>query len=823
MRTGLIVGYRPGLLALAVALASASSTAHAQAEEQASPPQGSAAQDGAAASNANTAAGTSDAAPELTGGDIVVTAQFRNQRLQDTPIAITAVSSDMLEARSQTSIVDIGQFAPSVNLSEGAGIQANSISAFIRGIGQEQGGFAFEPGVGIYIDDVYYGTTFGAVLDLTDLDRVEVLRGPQGTLAGKNSLGGAIKLFSKKPDEAGGGFVEATYGSYDRIDLRASAGFTIAEGLYARVSGVENHRRGFFKELDYGCVNPTGGIPAGTSADDCVTGLEGGRDLVALRGALRYAPAGSPLEINVIADVSRSVPGPVPTKLTFANSPLVRSYVAGNPMAGIPLDSRFLAGAESYTNYANFSEAGNYTTVFGFPYQVAPGVFTDDVENSANAWGISGTIDYELSGDLSLKSITAYREASGTTVNDPDASPVNLLKQNLTNVHEQFTQELRLTGKVGDFADFTVGGFYYTADDLADYRVQIPIFLYDFQTNDPVSNRSVAGFVHLELHPTESLNIIGGLRYTDDEKTYTFHRTNPDGSPVGTQFAGGSPLPLNFLLVGLDGLSSTYSGDRIDYRIGANYRFSDALMAYAQVSTGYKGGGINPAPFVPDQVQPFGPEELITYEAGFKADFFGRVLRLNGAAFVSDYSNIQRIVYFCPGSASPQCGQTTNIADARYKGLELETVFRPIDGLTIDGSLAYLDAEYTQIINPNALVTLDMVPPFASEWQASAGIEYAIELNGAGRIIPRADWSYLSEFYYQAVNHPFNLIPSRSLINARVSYESEDGDWTVSASVTNLADEFYYVGAAESIAALGNATGIVGRPREWALTVRRKF
>jgi len=766
-----------------------------------------------------------DAAAEAPAedGEIVVTAQFREQRLQDTPIAITAVTGDMLDARSQTSIAELGASAPNVNLSEATGIQGNAISAFVRGIGQEAASFALEPGVGIYIDDIYYGTTFGAVMDLTDLERVEILRGPQGTLAGKNSLGGAIKLFSKRPDGTGGGFVEATYGAYNRMDVRASANFTIAEDLFARFSAVENHRQGFFKQLDFGCVNPAGGLPADNPSEDCVIGREGGKDLIALRGAIRYAPAGSPLEINIVADVSRDDSGVVPAKLTAPVNPNVRSYVVGDPFAGVPFDNRFLTPPESYTNYANGSAAGNYTTVFGFPYQVAPGVFTDEQENSANSWGVAGTIDYELSDNLSLTSITGYREASGTTNADVDASPLNVIKSRMKRTHRQFTQEIRLSGEIGDLFDFTVGGFFYDANDREQFRIQIPVFVYDFLTDDPAKNRSVAGFAHVELHPTDRLTLIGGLRYTDDKKTYSFSRHNPDGSPVGTIFTGGSPLPLNFLVIGLDGLSSTFKGDRLDYRLGANYRFSDAVMAYAQVSTGYKGGGINPQPFVPDQVEPFDPETMTTYEAGFKTDLFDRRLRFNAAAFRSYYKDIQRVVYFCPDSSSTACGQTKNVADAKYTGVELEAFLEPVDGLTIDGSLAYLDAEYTRIIDPNSLVTLAMRPPFASEWQASIGAQYEVDLGGSGTITPRVDWNYLSEFYYQAVTGPFNLVPGRDLFNARITYESDDGNWSISGSVTNLADKFYFVAAADNIPSLGTATSFVGRPREWALTVRRRF
>ena len=506
---------------------------------------------------------------------IVVTAQFREQSVQDTPIAITAATGETLAARSQTTIADLGAAAPNVNLSEATGIQGNAISAFIRGIGQEAASFALEPGVGIYIDDIYYGTTFGAVMDLTDLQRVEILRGPQGTLAGKNSLGGAIRLFSRPPDGDGGGFVEATYGSYNRMDIRASANFAIAEDLYARFSAVRSSRDGDFSLLDYGCVNPGEGFASDRAPGDCEIGREGGKDITALRAAVRYAPAGSPLEINVVADVSRDHSQPLPSKLTAPLNPGVRSYVAGDPFAGVPFDDRFITGPEEYASYANGDASGNFTTVFGFPYQVAPGTFTDPPENSADAWGIAATIDVDLSDNLTLTSITGYREASGVTIADVDGSPVNVIKSRIGRSHEQFTQEVRLSGQVDDIIDFTVGAFYYDAHDLEEQRIQLPIFAYDFLTDDPADNRSIAGFAHVEVHATEDLTLIGGLRYTDDKKTYSFSRANPDGSPIGTVSIGDMLPPLNFLIIGLDGLSSTFAGDRLDYRLGVNYRFSN--------------------------------------------------------------------------------------------------------------------------------------------------------------------------------------------------------------------------------------------------------
>lgn len=766
-----------------------------------------------------------DTSAASTTAEIIVTAQFREQRLQDTPLAITAMSAKLLEARNQTSVVDLGAFAPNVNLSQSTAINGNSITAYIRGIGQDDASFALEPGVGIYLDDVYYGTTFGAVLDLVDLERVEVLRGPQGTLAGKNSLGGAVKLFTAKPNADFGGSIEAGTGRFNRINLRGSVNVPLAEGFYARFSGTYDKHDGYFRLLDYGCANPGSGVASQTSASDCVIGTQGGVDVLSLRGALRYAPTGSNLDITIAGDYARNNSEPPATKLTLADHAAIapslslqdyRTYTAGNPFAGVPFDSRFLTAPDSYSSYENYAGSGNYTTIFGSPAQVAPGTFTDKPENSTETWGVTGTADLALGDDLTLKSITAYRKSSGYSVLEVDGSPISILKEGLRNSHRQFTQELRLTGKLGTLVDFTIGGFYYTAEDRAFQRIMIPVFQYDFRADDRSDNRSVAGFVNVELHPATNLNLIGGLRYTDDLKVYTFGRTNVDGSAIA-----GVPFTPNWLVFGLDGLGGTFSNKRWDYRVGVNYRFTDALMGYAQVSTGYKGGGINPRPFVPDQVLPFGPENVTTYEAGFKVGD-GRALSLNGTYFYNDYKDIQRTLFVCPTSASVTCSQPTNGGTGHSQGIELEANWRPLDALTLNGSVGYLDFKY-DTINPLSLITLDMTAPFNSRWTASAGAQYEVGLGKAGTLTPRIDWSYQSSFYYQAVNNPFNQIPGRSLFNARLSWASPDTLWQVAASVTNLTDKFYFVGASENAANFGLATSIVGRPREWSLSIKRHF
>lgn len=759
-------------------------------------------------------------ADDSTGvNEIIVTAQFRAQTLQKTPLAITAISGKQLEARGQQSIIDIGATTPNVNISTATAIQANAVSAFIRGIGQEDASFALEPGVGIYIDDVYFGTTFGASLDLVDLERVEALRGPQGTLAGKNSLGGAIKLYSRKPDENFGGFLQAGVGRFDKRELRGSVNVPITEGLYARLSGAFRKDDGYFKELDYGCVNPGQGIAATGRADkDCVLGRDGGANIMTLRGALRYDPAGSPLEINIIGDYTRDRSQPVATKSTYLNNPLVRGYVAGNPNGGIPLDSRFLTPNGSYTSYANYGESGNYTTLFGTPYQQAPGTFTDGRQNSVDGWGVSGAIDYKLSDSLSLKSITAYRYADGTSVIDVDGSPLNVLKERLHNRHEQFTQELRLSGKIGGLIDFTVGGFYYKAKELIDYRINIPAFLFDFKTNDPVNNRSVAGFAHAEIHATNKLNIIGGLRYTEDKKTYTFSRLNADGTPIS-----GIPLTPNFTVASLNGVSGTFSGKRWDYRLGLNYNWNSRIMTYLQVATGYKGGGVNPRPFVADQVTSFQPETLTTYEGGAKASFLHSAVVMNASVFYNDYKDIQRTVFVCLDSVSTTCGKPVNAGNGESYGGEFELSLRPAAGWQINGSLSLMNFKYKSI-NPFTGITLGMNAPFVNKVQSSIGIQYEADLGHYGWLTPRFDAAYQSEFYYQAINNPaYNLVPARAIANARLTYATPKKDLEVSLVVSNLFNKYYAVARQENIANFGTAQEIIGRPREWSINVKKTF
>ena len=359
-------------------------------------------------------------APPAASEEVVVTAEFRERALQNTPLAITVIGTELIEARGQTDLSAIANQAPNVTLKVLGGSFGPALAASIRGVGQFDFNPALEPGVGIYVDDIYYPTLTGADLALLDLERIEVLRGPQGTLIGRNAIGGAIKLITRKPDGTNNGFLEATYGSAQRMGLRGSAGFGLTDALSARIAGVVEKQDGYVDRIDYGCAFPSGGVPATRPAGECRAGLDGGVGYTALRGSLRFQPPGGRIDAIVSADFThddRTAPGEV---LTVANNgnPNVR------PAPGIPFDSRFICG--QYCNYAaNAQPAAQF--ISGGPFNGYPLNATSGSDHNVfEGKGVSAHVDVGLTSNLTLQSITAYREYETTFNADDDLSPANV-------------------------------------------------------------------------------------------------------------------------------------------------------------------------------------------------------------------------------------------------------------------------------------------------------------------------------------------------------------------------------------------------------------
>jgi iron complex outermembrane receptor protein len=804
------------------------------------------------------------AAPDSGGGDeIYVTAQFREQNLQDTPLAITAVNAEMLEARSQTDISQVANQAPSVTLKPQGAAFGPSLAANIRGVGQYDFNPALEPGVGLYVDDVYYATLTGSIFDLLDLDRVEILRGPQGTLAGRNSIGGAVKLYSQRPEGSNTGSISAAYGSRNRIDLRGSADFNLANGVDARIAGVAKRQDGYVKRLDFGCVYPmgggdrlpadapinagaeinpaVGGIPATLpSNSDCVVADEGEVDYMGLRGQLRFRPTDT-IDINLTGDYTiddRWQVGSVLLESYYpngalasphfplpANPPYNNATAPGrdiNPYGdGIAYDTRFVCGP--YCNFASYTNDPD--TTWPIRDQAAGRI-------KFEGWGLSGQVDWDIADRLQLVSITAYREYTSNFENDNDTSPLAHSLGYGPLTFEFFSQELRLNGTFGanEEIEYTVGGYYSDQQSVYTSFQGLRGSNLRFVQSDPVDLESKALFANVGWTPIEPLTINAGIRYTEEDKTYTYSRRGPEGQPAPPALAP------------LDGLVGEAAAERFDYRIAAQYRWTDEFMTYAQFATGFKGGGVNPRPFFPQQVLPFGPETLQSWEAGFKSDLLDRRVRLNVAAFFSKYKDIQLTLTNCTvqagaGFGAP-CALPVNAGDAEMKGIEAEATLRPVDGLLIDASAAFLDFDYKEFASfttPTGTVSVGGpsninapqfgdYPAFTPRWKWSIGAQYEVLLGSAGSLTPRLDVAYQGDIHTNPINRDSNLIDDYVLANARLTWRNENEDLEVALEVTNLFDEYYYLSINDqSTGGQGYTNAQPGRPREWAVSVKKKF
>jgi len=703
---------------------------------------------------------------------IQVTAQFRTQNLQETPLAISAMTSAMMEARSQYSVLDIAGAAPNVNIAPMAGPFGNGAAVSIRGVGQNESSFAVEPGVGIYIDDVYHPTLLGSAFDLLDLERVEILRGPQGTLAGKNSIGGAIKLYSHLPDGHEEGMLETTIGAFNRRDLRAMGNFVLAEdAMFLRLSGVSKKREGYLTRYDYGCRFPESGFSPASARADCVLGHEGGERYQGIRAALRWVLNGR-FELNLIADGSD-----------------VNDEPLANQILATP-DARFIRH-ERYVNYSTYGGNG----------------WNGSPVNTVKSRGVSAKLDWGLGERHHLTSITSYREYEADWGTDVDGSPEPYYIQQWIAWNHTFSQELRLNGSgLGQRLEYTLGSYYSQNGAGLEGIVDIPgIAAYQ---EDPVVSRNKSLFAHAMYRLSAAWELSAGLRYTDESKQYTFTRLDPL-----------TRLPLN----DIHGQVGYYQGEQLDWRLAASWKASARTMAYAAYSTGFKGGGINARPFIPAQVLPFDPETLQALEVGLKTDLLDRRLRVNTSVFMNDYDNI--VIVMTNGYAGfPLSAIPINAGEAEVRGAEIELTAYPVEGLAIDASYSYLDFKYTKLSQDARASLMDdwMTRSYTSKNKASLGIQYEMAF-AKGHLVPRLDVNYYSDFFTQSHNSEISRIPAQALANLRVTWVPGNADWELAAGATNLFDSYYYTNSFDIISSSGLATANPARPREWFVSIKYRF
>ncbi|MET0279685.1 MAG: TonB-dependent receptor [Steroidobacteraceae bacterium] len=796
--------------------------------------------------------------------EVVVTAQFREQRLQDTPIAITAVNAEMLEARGQINIAEVAAQAPNVSLRPQPQNGGSGLIAFIRGVGQTDFNYAVDPGVGVYIDDVYIPTLSSSLLELIDLDRIEVLRGPQGTLAGKNSIGGAIKLFSARPMGDDSGSLRVSYGRFNELSVRGMADLKINDDMALRISGMSRGRDGYVGMLDYGQTHPSSNVPQNTSRGNGNADYRtmGGQDILAGRAALRWT-ASERLEINLSTDYTRERSEAIPTVLiaggahTGVFNPAVPGasnstgtpWLVGKNGQAVNMSCAFVPYGQyscdtggdlmgwnpKYVSYSNFLDASA-----AIPYAPFKPYFSLPI-TEFNGYGYSGNISFDINDNVQLEYIGSYRKYNSKFGQDQDATPIPVAQLDNELNHHAFTSEVRLNMKsAGGFIEGTLGAFYldqkgvYTARVDLNYVGPVIDFLHG---PDSTPSETKAAFGTATIHPTQALSFTGGLRYTKDSKDYTYFRSNPDGTVPDP--ATCAPPNVNndwfthpnCLLAGIYNIEGSFRGDRTDWRVVGDYRFSESLLAYASVSTGFKGGGVNPRPFFATQRLPFDPETITTYEAGFKSDFLDRRLRVNGAVFLNKYDDIQLAKQVCPESApfpSQPCLRPDNIGAADVKGAELEIMANPGAGFTFDGSVSVLDFKYTTDVDPatgflvNSGIAPGNITPYTPELAYSVGAQKDVAVN-SGTLSLRLDGSYQAKVFTNGENTEFGKIDGRFLANARVSY-SRNETWKVGLEVQNLFNKYYFMSKSDvSTGQLGVVTGVPGLPRTWSLSVERKF
>jgi iron complex outermembrane receptor protein len=800
-------------------------------------------------------------------GEIVVTAQYREEKLQDTPIAITALTSEMIEQQGATKLSDILSSAPSVVFRQQSAAFGESVTAFIRGFGQADFDPAFEPGVGLYIDDVYYPRLTGANFDLMDVERVEVLRGPQGTLEGRNSEGGAIRFVTKKPTGDGDGYAAVTYGTRNRLEMRAGADFKLTDHLFARIAGAYANQDGYVNVYSYGCEDPASGVPAPSGGTKCKQYALGDVGYRALRASLRFNPSDQ-FDALFSADYIHDAHNNGAEVLVYGNN--------ANPNAatpnGLPLDSRFQCGKWcNYTTLGNAAgsfQAGLIPPLNGLPMPATSGPQL----NTYDAYDFALNLDIRISDSVKLNSITGYHNWTNEFSIDQDLSPAQIQFGDNQLDHWFWSQELRLNMDFGKSVHATLGGYYsdekttyYTLQDIRYVSIgapapvcaaigglptpTCPLFPLQFIGNDPVKTSSKAAFGTVTWDVTDALSLTGGLRYSEDSKSYTYYRYNLDGvtinpfvDPVGAANGIGYDGPNG---TALSGRTAKFEGNRTDYHVSADYRFNPQVMAYVSVGTGYKSGGVGPRPFNAEQAIGFGPEKLTSYEIGVKTDLFDRKVRFNTAVFYNDFKDAQLVLLSCPQFGGPgPCALPQNAGDAKVSGVEAEITAIPVEGLQIDVSGSYLHWDWKcvnpQVVDPNgsgpcssdpAVINLLSGTPIGFiKQQAHAGIQYTVPLSGGGSVTPRIDVNYQGpqngSNTAAAPGSPsalYGQVASFTVANAHLEWRNAKNDLSARLEATNLFNKYYFYSKFDLSSLAGTITGSPAPPFGWALIVKKTF
>ena len=730
--------------------------------------------------------------------EIIVTAQKREESLQDTPVAVTAFTATAIEERGFDDISEIAAFTPNLVFDTTSPISGLSSGAvvFIRGIGNSDFSLTTDPGVGIYVDGVYMSRSAGGVLDVLDIERIEVLRGPQGTLFGRNTMGGAVNITARKPGAEFGGHVAVTAGNFERRDLRASMDLPITEQLRATFALSEKNRDGYVDRV----------LMGDRLGDD---------NEFAVRGVVLFEPSDA-------LDFQLSVDRTEIDEQSAAS--VLNGFTPGAGTVGYALATYGDIGK-------GLADLAQYVTGGEGDITYATGASGTELDLD----GISFTGTYHGIG-WDLKYTFAHRETDGVFHRDPDNSPHAITETlNTAYHHEQATHELQLTGTAFDERLTYVAGLYAFDEEGTD-NVYVPVFLPspDLAVGFPaaihnladVDNDSQAAYLQLTWDLTDIFSITGGVRHTRDDKAFVYTQyiaADIDGNPL--PFFPGAVTETGEFRPGLLPIVGNGSGALDDtfkettFKFGVDARLFDGTLIYYSFSQGFKSGGfvLRYVEAVP-QARTFSPELLDTHEVGLKWQGFDDRVRLNAAAFTSDYQDVQ--VTFFDSLGGPV---TANSGSVDIAGLELELTALVTANLRLDVGYGYLDAGYDEI-NPIAglSLTIDESAKLvnAPEHSFNAGVQYSILLQ-ANELALRLDYAYTDDLFNDSQNSPFLYQKAYHTLNASLRFSMGES-MDVVAFVANLTDE-RYIESGDSNFGLGFHEANFNRPREYGVTIRHRF
>jgi len=775
------------------------------------------------AQDAQPAAGntTGNVAAAAPGGDdvIVVTARRRQESLQDTPVAISAFTAQILEDRQIQQTQDLERITPSLQFKPAGQLSGNSASSvvFIRGVGQVDPTAAVDPGVGIYLDEVYLGRAVGGTIEFGDIAGVEVLRGPQGTLFGRNTIGGAILVRTRQPELGEySGRVRARVGSDSLYEGFGAVNIPIGETIAARISAGFRRRDGYV-------IRAFDGLDLGNEHVNTVN------------GSLLWRPS-SDFDIFIRADYTRRNEHGAPFVFAGINEqapvPAIVSVAAGCPGATIPFapiapgNPRF--GAPNVPLINDPRCANDFQARGDF---VNGG--TADVLSTSEVWGVGATANFRMTDTTTLKLISSYRQTQSRGIRDADNTPFLIITTDVGARSRQFSQEVQFQFDWHSVRAI-VGGYYFNEDTFE--RATVPL---SFPPSPPVITRILAGgpgtrdlqlshldtdslaaFGQVTYEPVTGLELAGGLRYTSDRKSYlgTVFSLNPatlpDPNPLPTLATSeGGPLYI-FHRPFTDHFSALTGSASIQYR------WSPAISTYISYARSFKSGGFNtrynavPAGNLP---LPFAQESVTSYEAGIKTNF--NHFRFNLSAFRADYDDIQLI--FRQGVVP----LLFNAGKARISGLEAELSYRAPWGLILDASASLLDDKILSI-TPIPGATATVAPgddlPFTPAFQANFGIAYDIHFANGMRLRPRVDGNYSSKFTFITGSVPDIEENGYFTANASASLRFTNG-LELSAGVNNLLDERYLIQGNASLGTLGYEERMFARPRNWYVQASFEF